>query len=159
MNGIGTRPAEQIGIDVLFSFENVIGGAGNDTINGDNLANVLRGGAGNDTISGLRGDDRLFGDAGIDRLIGGRGSDLMTGGPDADTFVFQAAQSQVADLDVIDDFVVSQDHLLFQGLSITRMTEIDVNGDTVFDTALKLNDGALVQLLNVSGVSDSHVLL
>jgi Ca2+-binding RTX toxin-like protein len=143
----------------LLSFENVTGGSGNDTINGDNLANVLRGGAGADTISGLRADDRLYGDAGNDRLIGGRGSDLLTGGLDRDTFVFQAAQSQAGDVDAVADFVVSQDHLLFQGLSVTQMAELDVNGDTVLDTALTLNDGSRIQLLRVSGVSDWHVLL
>jgi Ca2+-binding RTX toxin-like protein len=159
LNGIGSAIGSQIGIDLLLGFENAIGGGGNDTINGDNLANVVRGGAGNDTISGLRGDDLLFGDSGIDRLIGGRGSDQMTGGADADSFVFQAAQSQASDVDVIAEFVVGQDHLLFQGLSVTQLAERDVNGDTALDTTLTLNDGALVQLLNVSGVSDWHTLL
>jgi hypothetical protein len=159
LNDIGHARSSQIGIDLLHSFENATGGSGNDNIAGNDLANVLRGGAGDDTIAGLRGDDRLYGDAGLDKLTGGRGSDWMAGGADADTFVFQLAQSHKSDVDVIDDFVLSQDHLLFQGLSVAALAESDVNGDTVLDTALTLTDGARVQLLNLSGVSDWHNLL
>ena len=159
LDGIGSATGGQIGTDILLSIENAIGGSGNDAITGDNLANVVRGGAGNDTISGLRGDDNLAGDAGNDRLIGGRGSDLMSGGPDADTFVFQAAQSRAGDVDTITGFVVGQDHLQFQGLSVTQLAQLDVNGNSVLDTALTLDDGAAIRLLGVSGVSDWHALL
>ncbi|RFC62254.1 hypothetical protein DYI37_17265 [Fulvimarina endophytica] len=38
------------GYDTIFGFENVIGGAGNDTIVASNLANVMDGGGGNDTF-------------------------------------------------------------------------------------------------------------
>jgi ELWxxDGT repeat protein len=38
-------------------FENVTGGAQNDTLNGNSLTNVLVGGAGNDTLTGGDGDD------------------------------------------------------------------------------------------------------
>ena len=159
LNGVGHATSTQIGTDGLHSFENVIGGSGNDEITGDNLANSLHGGAGKDTISGLRGNDRLFGDAGNDKLIGGEGSDQMTGGPGADKFVFQSAQSQAGDVDTIDDFVVGQDHLQLQGLSVAQLSELDVNGDSAFDTALTLTDGAAIQLLGVSGVGDWHVLV
>ena len=158
-DGIGYATSAQIGTDGLLSFENVIGGSGNDTITGDDLANSLRGGAGNDTISGLRGDDRLAGDAGNDRLVGGQGSDLMTGGLNADTFVFQAAQSHAGDIDTITDFVVGQDHLQLQGLSVTQLAQLDVNSDSVLDTSLTLSNGTLVQLEGVNGVSDWHLLL
>jgi Ca2+-binding RTX toxin-like protein len=159
LNDIGYASSKQIGTDVLIAFEHVIGGSGNDTISGNDLANDLRGGAGDDTISGLRGNDRLYGDADNDRLVGGRGSDWMNGGPGGDTFVFQLAQSSANDVDFIEDFVVSQDHLLFQRLSVIQMTEADVNGDSVLDTSLVLSDGAVVQLANVSGVSDWQSLL
>lgn len=83
----------------------------------------------------------------------------MDGGLDADTFAFQSAQSQAGDVDTIDNFVVGQDHLLFQGLSVTQLAELDVDGDTVLDTSLTLSDGSAVRLLGVSGVSQLDVLL
>ena len=159
LNGIGHATSAQIGTDVLLSFENVIGGSGNDTITGDNDANVVHGGGGRDTISGLAGNDRLYGDAGNDRLTGGPGSDWMAGGPGADTFVFQAAQSHAGDVDTIADFVVGQDHLQFHGLAVNMLAELDVNGDAVLDTQLTLNDGAAVQLTEVNGVNDWQNLL
>jgi hypothetical protein len=36
---------------------------------------------------------------------------------------------------------------------------LDVDGDTVLDTSLTLNDGATIQLLGVSGVSQWSALL
>ncbi|MBL4919353.1 S8 family serine peptidase [Szabonella alba] len=89
--------------DVYTGFENLIGGAGNDTLNGDNAANILTGGAGNDflfavngndmayggaghdTLYGGNGDDSLFGGAGDDRLYGDAGNDILAGGAGADT--------------------------------------------------------------------------
>jgi len=56
---------DQIGSDV----ENINGGAGNDTLRGNDQANSLVGGAGNDTIEGGAGDDTLSGGAGSDTLL------------------------------------------------------------------------------------------
>jgi Ca2+-binding RTX toxin-like protein len=70
--------------------ENVIGGAGNDTIVGSRQAskgavdkilnkslpaNVFTGGAGNDRLSGGFGKDKLKGGSGKDRCSGGKGKD------------------------------------------------------------------------------------
>ncbi|NPD14038.1 hypothetical protein HOY34_02350 [Xinfangfangia sp. D13-10-4-6] len=55
--------------------ENATTGAGNDTIHGNNVANVIRSGAGNDQLYGGGGDDILIGGAGADRLDGGAGRD------------------------------------------------------------------------------------
>jgi len=49
--------------------ENAIGGSGDDTIIGNDAANIINGGAGNDTISG---------GAGVDTLHGGDGDDTIT---------------------------------------------------------------------------------
>ena len=54
-----TREGVDIGTDVLINIQNVTGGAGNDTIIGDDNANVLNGGLGNDTITGNGGDDTI----------------------------------------------------------------------------------------------------
>ncbi len=100
VTGLATGGA---GNDVLSNFENLSGGAGNDSLTGDDGANILQGGAGNDTINGAAGNDSINGEAGDDLLVGGEGIDtvllaattgvvaslitgLATGGTGNDTF-------------------------------------------------------------------------
>ncbi len=52
--------------DQILGFENLMGGAGDDTLGGSSGANIIEGGAGNDTISGFGGRDVLNGGLGID---------------------------------------------------------------------------------------------
>lgn len=66
------------GLDRLDSIENLMGGAGGDTLKGNGSNNILSGDGGNDTIDAGAGDDKL---------IGGLGNDSLTGGDDNDTFV------------------------------------------------------------------------
>jgi Ca2+-binding RTX toxin-like protein len=54
---------------------NINGGAGNDAITGDSLADNLNGDEGNDTIKGEAGNDSMRGGLGADSLIGGNGND------------------------------------------------------------------------------------
>ena len=74
-------------IDVIKEIENVTGGAGNDTINGDDKTNVLIGNAGDDKLSGNDGSDTLFGNDNDDILDGGKGSDTLFGGKGSDTLI------------------------------------------------------------------------
>jgi Ca2+-binding RTX toxin-like protein len=67
-------------ITINGSIENVIGGGGNDYINGNSLDNTLNGGDGNDYLSAGNGNDTLFGDAGNDNLNGDAGNDNLYGG-------------------------------------------------------------------------------
>jgi Ca2+-binding RTX toxin-like protein len=60
---------------VLNTIENVIGGAGNDTITGDANDNVLTGGLGNDTMVGGGGNDTFIGGLGADSMTGAAGND------------------------------------------------------------------------------------
>ncbi|HZG08980.1 MAG TPA: M10 family metallopeptidase C-terminal domain-containing protein [Allosphingosinicella sp.] len=69
--------------------ENAIGGAGNDTITGNDVDNVLNGGA---------GDDKIEGRAGNDTIIGGLGADIMTGGIGNDLYYVDNAGDQVIEL-------------------------------------------------------------
>jgi len=75
-----TTPAGQFS-----NFERATGGAGNDSITGNDAANTLIGGSGNDTLIGNNGADRLEGGFGNDSLIGGGGADLMLGEDGVDT--------------------------------------------------------------------------
>jgi Ca2+-binding RTX toxin-like protein len=84
------------GFGTIAGIENVIGGAGNDTIAGDGAGNNLQGGAnggadvldgrgGGDTLSGGNGGDTLLGGAGNDTMNGDAGDDIMNGGANNDT--------------------------------------------------------------------------
>ncbi|HET7502574.1 MAG TPA: calcium-binding protein [Kofleriaceae bacterium] len=87
LDGIA-RGAE--GDKVMADVENVIGGAGGDTITGSASDNVLDGGDGNDTIHGGSGNDVLRGGDGNDTLFGDDGNDTFDEGsaPDGnDTMV------------------------------------------------------------------------
>jgi Ca2+-binding RTX toxin-like protein len=66
------------------TLQNIQGGAGNDTLTGDDAANVIRGGNGNDVIYGNGGDDFLYGEGGADVIYGNSGNDYISGGPGAD---------------------------------------------------------------------------
>jgi serralysin len=55
--------------------ENAIAGAGNDSLTGNDVGNVLAGGAGNDTLRGGDGNDRLQGGAGADIFVFGAPGD------------------------------------------------------------------------------------
>jgi Ca2+-binding RTX toxin-like protein len=84
------------GFTNIAGIENVVGGAGNDTIVGDGGANGLNGSMGNDSVDGGAGDDIIgaspaFGgplDDGNDQYIGGLGVDTYTlGGTSAAAIV------------------------------------------------------------------------
>jgi hypothetical protein len=68
------------------STENVIGGSGDDLLQGNSLANTLSGGDGNDVVNGS--PVALLND-GRDWLEGGNGNDSFFGGSGADTVSFK----------------------------------------------------------------------
>lgn len=63
----------------------LIGGIGNDTMNGFDGNDFLSGELGNDTLNGGNGNDTLLGGDGTDTLNGGAGNDILHGGTGADT--------------------------------------------------------------------------
>jgi Ca2+-binding RTX toxin-like protein len=67
--------------------ENLSGGRGEDTLIGDDDANLLSGEPGDDTLTGLGGDDQLLGDWGSSASPFGAGNDTMDGGTGND-FLF-----------------------------------------------------------------------
>ena len=58
--------AGQVTVNFGSVIENLVGGAGNDSLYGNAAANTITGGAGNDTLYGAAGDDTLDGGAGTD---------------------------------------------------------------------------------------------
>lgn len=85
----------------------ITGTAGNDTLVGTAVADLIVGGAGKDTLSGA---------GGADVIVGGAGSDKLTGGDGADTFRFDAVtdsyrSSTTSFTDLITDFNVKEDKI------------------------------------------------
>jgi uncharacterized delta-60 repeat protein len=74
--------ATGVGAGGVIGITSVIGGAGNDTLTGNELNNLLAGGAGDDILNGGAGRDLLIGGSGADDLTGGTGTgeDLLIGG-------------------------------------------------------------------------------
>ena len=75
----------------------ITGGAGNDTIVGDDQADTLVGGAGADVLKG---------GAGADALTGGDGPDTITGGAGVDTITLTATGADQTDVVVVGSGVV-----------------------------------------------------
>ncbi len=139
------------GEDLLF------GGSGNDTVSGDagddriygnsgddmlygmSGADLISGGIGDDTLSGGEGDDALYGEDGNDDVIGNAGNDTLTGGNGADRFIFIKGQDLAFDyVDVITDFNVEEDVLVFEGYGFKG---------SVFEE----NEGFFLELLEAAG--------
>ena len=75
---INTGLLISIDTDTLISIENLTGGSGNDTLNGNDQDNALIGGAGADSLSGGGGNDVIYAELGQDELIdGGDGVDTL----------------------------------------------------------------------------------
>ncbi len=91
--------------DLYSGIENLEGGAFNDTLRGDDLANILL---------GQSGDDRLWARG---------GNDTMTGGAGADVFNFASAY----DADVITDFANDIDEISLAGFGFTSVGQAQAN--------------------------------
>jgi hypothetical protein len=79
---LATGSATAIGgtAGALSNVQNVIGGAGNNTLSGSAQGNVLVGGPGNDTLTAGSGRSLLIGGAGKDTLTGGSSDDILIAG-------------------------------------------------------------------------------
>ncbi|MEO7221306.1 MAG: VCBS domain-containing protein [Devosia sp.] len=90
--------------DKLRSFENAIGGKGDDLLTGDKRGNMLMGDDGDDLLNGGKGAAR-------DILSGGRGNDSMIGGDGSDSFLFIDVLSR-KEVDHVADFKRGHDKIL-----------------------------------------------
>ncbi|HEU4657623.1 MAG TPA: calcium-binding protein [Capillimicrobium sp.] len=70
--------------DTVRGFRYVVGGSGDDHLEGDGAENGLDGGPGDDHLDGNGGGDLLSGREGDDLLHGHAGADFLSGGPGAD---------------------------------------------------------------------------
>ena len=83
--------------------ENATGGAGDDQITGNNLANTLLGGGGNDRLEGGLGNDRVEGGSGADIFVFGGPGDSRDFAPRSD------GKKGIGDL--LNDFVSGTDRI------------------------------------------------
>lgn len=126
------------------------GGAGIDTLNGNNGNDTLYGGSGNDTLNGGgdndllyggSGNDTLNGGGGTDTLNGGIGNDTMTGGGQADIFVFNT-DLRLTGIDTITDFASGTDKIQLSASIFSAFTA--GGGVGAIATSLASNGGNIV---------------
>jgi len=115
------------GNDVFVGFDDkpndMVGGDGDDVLEGNAKADYLNGGNGNDDLQGAAGDDRLKGGDGDDTLDGGRGNDSLAGGLGRDVYRFG-----------LDDFVngVTEDTIVdSDGVGVITYAEYKENGTPI----------------------------
>ena len=85
-----------LGSDTLSNIENLLGSGLNDTLAGDDGANLLTGGNGADTLVSGAGNDTIDAGDGADLLTGGGGGDTLDGGDGSDTATYTDATSRVS---------------------------------------------------------------
>jgi serralysin len=147
--------------DTRSLIENANGGFSNDTITGNQAANVLNGNAGNDVLYGLAGNDTLIGGVGNDRLDGGTGNDTLEGGAGNDVFICKADSAgattdyvmdfgdSVGNEDIIDLFAVVSNvtSANFETWKASNVTQAGANVDVRFgDDRMVLNNFSAVAL-------------
>ena len=96
------------------TFENVVGGSGNDTLIGNGLANTLHGESGNDSLQGASGNDTL---------VGGSGDDSLNGGVSNDLYLFAANEPLGADV-------------ILDSSGVDRVSFESTQSDVAFDLSL-----------------------
>lgn len=84
-----------IGSDLLYDIDNVLGGVAGDHITGNQFNNALSGRDGNDTLSGGLGNDTLDGGKGKDHMNGGDGNDTYIVGSSGDVLVDSSGKDTV----------------------------------------------------------------
>jgi len=138
----GTSGDDQLSAQYLQSYASLlIGGSGNDTLNGAELVDRLSGGAGNDILRGYQGYDILNGGAGNDTLEGGRGSDRLEGGIGFDTYEFHSTDFIGGWEDVIVDTdglgKITFDNVAIGDLSVNHVSRDGLGWETQ-DRAFRL---------------------
>lgn len=111
----GSIQDQAYGDIVAYGMENLAGSGFDDTLIGDDAANMLAGGDGNDHIEGQDGDDIIYGDAGvdmdesgwfIDESAGHSGDDTLLGGLGDDTIVPGAGNDSIDGGDGVDTVIL-----------------------------------------------------
>lgn len=146
--------------------DRVIGGTFNDSIGGDDGDDTLLGNVGNDNLKGNDGDDSIIGGLGKDAMAGGTGADVFVFSGLAHSANTAVNADVIADFIQGDDLIslvvidantnnaVANDAFAFIGAAAfsgvagqlhavqslgNTFVEMDVNGDSVADSVIRLN--------------------
>lgn len=149
----------------ISQFENISGGSGNDTLIGDDGVNWLMGGAGDDSLNGLGANDVLIGGLGNDALRGGAGNDSLDGGGGNDS-MFGEADDDTILVGLGDDSTdggEGTDSLIGSGDFDFRLTDsmlVSGFGTSVLQSIelAQLSGGAGNNVLDTNGFSGSVTL-
>lgn len=160
---------------------------GDDTLYGENGNDLLRGGKGNDKLYGGNGNDELRGEDGNDQLFGGAGADklkggeddgifsfiglpgaevlsitigdVLTGGSGPDRFRYELGLLESDGVDQITDFVVGQDKLELQGVTLAQLKSM-TDGTNLY---IGFDDGVggwrANSAIKIDGATDINLLL
>ncbi len=109
------RTVKTAAVGQAANFEEALGGAGNDLLNGNAAGNRLDGGGGSDTLNGLAGNDSL---------IGGLGDDV---------YFFQAAIANETDI-LTELLNEGFDRLDFGALAASNAVTVNLSSDTALAT-------------------------
>jgi len=88
------------------NIENLTGTNSNDSLSGDDRANILSGGDGDDTLRGLGRDDEINGGEGADVIFSGSGNDSISGG-DGNDRLFTVNGNDIVNAGDGDDLVIA----------------------------------------------------
>ncbi|MFN7307847.1 MAG: hypothetical protein ACK5TQ_14895, partial [Acetobacteraceae bacterium] len=116
------RATGAAGSDTLAGIENIRAGAGDDSLLGDGLANMLDGFDGNDSLSGGGGNDMLS---------GGHSNDLLIGGAGGDQFIFDA-ELGATNVDTIQGYSVADDTILLDNSIFDNIGEVGTLAASAF---------------------------
>ncbi len=113
--------------DTLANIENLTGSGANDTLTGDEEANILVGGAGDDSLTGQDGDDTVQHDAGNDSIDGGAGTDAVTfDNPWTDYTITRDGNTYTVTGFGFTDTVTDVETFVFDGVEIDVTADPDV---------------------------------
>ena len=110
-------------------------GAGDDTVNAGDGADVIYGGSGNDTINAGSGNDSIY---------GGSGNDVLSGSDGADTYYFNLGDGQDI-IDNYDRYTWSSDKIVFGAGISAEDIEIHRNGNDMVISNKKSGDSVTVR--------------
>jgi len=129
--------------DTVYNVEHILGSPGDDIMIGDGADNQFDARRGDDFLYGGDGDDILNADRGNDTLIGGSGNDTLRGAEHNDTFMFFGDDFTNNEADIIPDYRIGQDTLVFNGLTVDSISHTDVDGSGPLDTVITVQNAAL----------------
>lgn len=147
--------------------ENLLTGAGNDLLSGNDADNMLVAGAGNDVIYGGGGADLIEGGAGDDLIEGGAGDDILWGGGGGQTAAGSGNADVLSGADevltgeglfdvfvfadggnkVVTDFNLSEADLLVFNLNALGVAS-GLTGQQIVDTYADASSGTVVLSIN-----------